>query len=347
MTPTALAPDTRAAWPLLERYQQLTGPRLRHAVERLTEPVRTVARYHFGWCDEHGDPDDAGWGKGVRGALVLAAAQAVGGPPDQALSSATAVELVHNFSLLHDDLMDGDRMRRGRRTAWSVFGEAQAVLAGDALLALALDTLACAPPPPVNSAATQEMCRALLHLVAGQGSDLAFEKRQEVSPQECLTMAAGKTASLLAAACALGALSANGTADQVAALREFGHQVGMAFQLVDDLLGIWGDTRATGKVTGGDLRRHKKSLPVVAALHGGSEAGRRLAELYRLPRPLDEAHVARAARLVEDAGGRAWAERQAALAWQRAMDQLAHASLGPDATQDLLALATLIAHRDR
>ncbi|MGN0119190.1 MAG: polyprenyl synthetase family protein, partial [Streptomyces albidoflavus] len=130
-----LAPGTADAWALLSRYRQLTGPRLESAVQRLAEPVRTVARYHFGWCDADGTPAQDGWGKGVRGALVLAAAQAVGGPADQALSAAAAVELVHNFSLLHDDLMDRDRTRRGRPTAWTVFGEAQAVLAGDALLA--------------------------------------------------------------------------------------------------------------------------------------------------------------------------------------------------------------------
>ncbi|MFF1709640.1 polyprenyl synthetase family protein [Streptomyces sp. NPDC058268] len=341
-----LAPDTEQAWALLRQYQQLTGPRIRRAVDRLSEPVGTVARYHFGWCDENGNPCQDGWGKGVRGALVLSAAEAAGGPADRALDGAAAVELVHNFSLLHDDLMDGDLFRRGRRTAWNVFGKAQAVLAGDALLALALDTLA-STPPPADATGTSELCRALLELVAGQGSDMAFEDRQEVGLEECLTMAAGKTASLLAGACALGALSVDATSRQVAGLRGFGHHVGMVFQLVDDLLGIWGDTRATGKVTGGDLRRHKKSLPVVAALTGDSNAGRRLAELYRLPRPLNDTEIVRAARLIEEAGGRDWAEQEAARQWKQALDQLFGASLGPGATRGLLAIADLITRRDR
>ncbi|MFE4915453.1 polyprenyl synthetase family protein [Streptomyces sp. NPDC056652] len=344
----ALAPGTTEAWDLLRRYRLLTGPRVRLAVDGLAEPVRTVALFHFGWCDENGRPADDGWGKGVRGALVLAAAQAVGGPADQALSSAAAVELVHNFSLLHDDVMDGDRMRRGRRTAWSVFGEAQAVLAGDALLALALDTLASAPPPPaVNSAATRELCRALLELVTGQGHDLAFERRGRVGLDECLAMAAGKTASLLAGACALGALSAGAAPHQVAGVRGFGHHLGLVFQLVDDLLGIWGDSRSTGKVTGGDLRRRKKSLPVVAALNSGSEAGRRLADLYGGAGPLDEDQVARAALLVEEAGGRDWAEREAARRWEHAVEQLSRAGLGAEAARGLLALAGLVTRRDR
>ncbi|MFE2770216.1 polyprenyl synthetase family protein [Streptomyces albidoflavus] len=342
-----LAPGTADAWALLSRYRQLTGPRLESAVQRLAEPVRTVARYHFGWCDADGTPAQDGWGKGVRGALVLAAAQAVGGPADQALSGAAAVELVHNFSLLHDDLMDRDRTRRGRSTAWTVFGEAQAVLAGDALLALALDVLASAPPPPDGASATRELCQALLDLVAGQGSDMAFESREDVGLQECLTMAAGKTASLLAGACALGALSAEGTTAQVSALRGFGHHVGMVFQLVDDLLGIWGDPRATGKVTGTDLSRRKKSLPVVAALHSGTAAGSRLADLYRRPAPMDDAEVALAARLVEEAGGRRWAEHEAANQWERARAELREAGLHPEATRGLLTLAELITHRDR
>lgn len=342
---TTLTPDTSEPWQVLRRAGELTGPRIAQALDRLSEPVRTVARYHFGWCDADGRRTDAGWGKGLRGALVLGGAQALGAAAGQALGAAAAVELVHNFSVLHDDVMDQDATRRGRPTAWTVFGSAQAVLAGDALLVLAMEQLATAPAPVRHSAGIQELCRALLDLVAGQSADLAFEERADVGVEECLAMAAGKTAALFAGACGLGALAADGTPAQTAALRDFGHHLGLAFQLVDDLLGIWGDSRATGKPVGADLRRRKKSLPVVAALHSGTPAGRRLAELYGDGRAWESADILRATALVEQAGGRSWAEEEAARQRSTALDRLAAVALDPRAAQGLRSLVDLVTHR--
>lgn len=175
-------------------------------------------------------------------------------------------------------------------TAWSLFGTTQAILAGDALLAVAVDTLAHRFPPG-GPQAVRELSGALLALVAGQGADLIFETRADVGLDECLETAAGKTPSLLAAACALGALAARAEAERVDALRQFGRRLGLAFQLVDDLLGIWGDTAVTGKPVGSDLRSRKKSLPVVAALAGGTPAGDRLAALYHRTEPLGDDEI--------------------------------------------------------
>lgn len=343
---TALTPGTSEPWQVLRRAGQLTGPRIRQALDRLSEPVRTVARYHFGWCDADGRRTDTGWGKGLRGALVLGGAQALGAAAGRALAAAAAVELVHNFSVLHDDVMDRDATRRGRPTAWTVFGSAQAVLAGDAMLVLAMDQLATAPTPARHSASTKELCRALLELVAGQSADLAFEERADVGLEECLTMAAGKTASLFAGACGLGALAADGSPAQAEALRSFGHHLGLAFQLVDDLLGIWGDSRATGKPVGADLRRRKKSLPVVAALGSGTPAGRRLAELYGDGRTWEFTDILRATRLVEQAGGRSWAVAEAARQRSMALDRLAVVALDPRAAHGLRSLADLVTYRN-
>ncbi|KAK1182388.1 polyprenyl synthetase family protein [Streptomyces sp. NBS 14/10] len=342
---TALTPDTSESWQVLRRAGELTGPRIRQALDRLAEPVRTVARYHFGWCDAAGRHTDDGWGKGLRGALVLGGAQALGATPGRALGAAAAVELVHNFSVLHDDVMDQDATRRGRPTAWTVFGSAQALLAGDALLVLAMEELASSPSPVRHSTSARELCRALLELVAGQSSDLAFEERADVDLEECLAMAAGKTAALFAGACGLGALAADGGPAQVEALRGFGHHLGLAFQLVDDLLGIWGDTRATGKPVGADLHRRKKSLPVVAALRSDTPAGRRLAELYHDEHPLKSTGVAHATTLVEQAGGRDWALAEAARQRTMALGRLAEVTLDPQAAQGLRSLVDLAMHR--
>lgn len=336
---TAISPE-HDVWEALFRARQLTEPTLRKTVGRLPEPSRSVAEYHFGWQDHEGNPAAGNWGKGIRGALVLASAHAMGAAPEQAVSAAAGVELVHNFSLLHDDLMDRDELRRKRPAVWSLFGDAQAVLTGDALLVVAIEVLSEDP------LMLQELCDALLCLVAGQGADLAFEQRADVDLDECLAMAAGKTAALLSSACALGALAAGATARQTAALRRFGHHVGLAFQLVDDLLGIWGQSSVSGKPVGADLRHRKKSLPVVAALSSDVPEARQLAELY-LPDagPLSEAQVREAAHLVDRAGGRSWAEREAERQRDEALTALAAADPAPEGARVLTSLARVITHR--
>ncbi|AEW97379.1 MULTISPECIES: polyprenyl synthetase family protein [Streptomycetaceae] len=328
------------AWELLRWARRLTEPELRAAVARFAAPVRTVAGYHFGWWDEAGRATQVGWGKGIRGALVLSGARALGGRVSEAVPVAAAVELVHNFSVVHDDVMDGDRTRRGRATAWSVFGARRAVSAGDAMLAAAWDLVAGGYP------AARELSDALRALVAGQSADLTFEGRDDVGLAECVAMAAGKTASLLAAAGALGALAAGAEPARVAALRRFGHHLGLAFQLVDDLLGIWGDPAVTGKASGADLRRRKKTLPVVAALTAGTPAADRLGELYRGRGPLAEPRIPEAARLVREAGGGDWAHREALRRRELARTELSAARPSPTGARALDLIADLVTHRD-
>lgn len=341
----AQSPAAPEAWKYLRRARELTEPGLRKALDRLPEPVRTAARYHFGWLDAQGNPADGAWGKGLRPALVLASAQAVGAGSERSTPAAVSVELVHNFSLVHDDLMDNDATRRGRPSVWSVHGSAQAVLTGDALLVLAIAEFA-AQEPTLSSAAVRELTGVLLELVGGQGADLAFEHRSDVDLDECLRMSAGKTAALLAGACALGALSAGAEDEQVAALRRFGHHLGLAFQIVDDVLGIWGDASAFGKPVGADIAARKKSYPVVAALSSGTPAGRRLAGLYRAEEPLTGAQVQHAARLIEEAGGRESAVRRARAECAAARDQLSGAvPREGTGARALLALSDLVTDR--
>ncbi|MET9290346.1 polyprenyl synthetase family protein [Streptomyces sp. NPDC003077] len=327
-------------WGLLSQVRQLTEPALRKAVRRLPEPTRAVAEYHFGWRDQEGNPATGDWGKGIRGALVVASARAMGADPEQAVPAAAGVELVHNFSLVHDDLMDRDALRRKRPAVWSLFGDAQAVLTGDALLVVAMEVLA------EDRTMLGELCDALLALVAGQSADLAFEQRTDVDLDECLAMAAGKTAALLSSACALGGLAARATPRQTNALRRFGHHMGLAFQLVDDLLGIWGRSSVSGKPVGADLRRRKKTLPVVAALRADVPEAWRLAEVYLSGTgPLGETEIREAARLVDQAGGRAWAEQEAQRQRDRALAALAAADPEPEGVRTLTSLAEVITQR--
>jgi geranylgeranyl diphosphate synthase, type I len=339
---------TRSAAELLAWSRTLVEPAMRTVIDTLPGPMRRIAGYHLGWWDDQGHPTGAEGGKAIRPALVLLTAAAVGGAPAAAVPAAVAVELAHNFSLLHDDVMDGDATRRHRATAWSVFGSPAAILAGDVLLSLAFEvlTIATPPPGPANPAAMRTLSTAVLSLLAGQSADMAFEERTDVELPECLRMAEDKTGALLGCACALGALFGGADQDQVERLRGFGEHLGLAFQLVDDLLGIWGDPAVTGKPVYSDLHNRKKSLPVVAALTSGTLAGRELAALYFGADPLSDPELTHAAELIEHAGGRAWTQSHADHQIGEAQRLLWAVESPPRAAAELDALARLITHRD-
>ncbi|MEV1010992.1 polyprenyl synthetase family protein [Streptomyces sp. NPDC049881] len=348
------APDAgvgQAARTALRRSRTVVDPALREWVARLPEPVARVASYHFGWTDAAGRPSDASGGKALRPALVLVSAEAVGGLAADAVAPAVAVELVHNFSLLHDDILDGDTTRRHRPTAWTVFGSPAALLAGDALLVHAGRVLCHEAAEPRTVMGLRWLMEATTQLIEGEQADIGFEERDRVTLAECLAMTERKTASLLGCSCALGALWGGGDEARVEALRRFGTHLGMAFQLADDLLGIWGDPAVTGKPAGADLAVRKKSLPVVAALDSGTPAGRRLAERYAKPpgerdSAPDPEEVAALAGLVEEAGGRAWAEEAAGEELRLALETLESARPAAPAGEELAALARLAARRD-
>jgi geranylgeranyl diphosphate synthase type I len=304
-----------------------------------------VIAYHLGFVDRDGRPASGDGGKAVRPALAFLSAQAVGAPPETAMPGALAVELVHNFSLLHDDVMDRDLTRRHRPTAWKVFGVAEAILAGDLLLSLALDVIADSEHPGATQGARM-LNAAVLNMIHGQSTDMSFEGRSDVALPECLSMIGRKTGALLGCACALGASFGGGTPDQVDDLRRFGEQLGIAFQLVDDLLGIWGDPARTGKPVYSDLCNHKKSAPIVAALNSSTPAGHELAELLRSGRPLSGDDLVRAAALVEAAGGRAWSETQIGDLVAQALRHLQSARPTDQGAAELTTLTRLIMRRD-
>ncbi|GAB3004006.1 family 2 encapsulin nanocompartment cargo protein polyprenyl transferase [Saccharothrix stipae] len=345
MTDLDVSLDHRSAHEVLNWSRAGVDPALRSAVDRLPDSMRTIAGYHFGWWDEHGRPTGADAGKAIRPALALLGAQAVGGAVNAALPTAVAVELTHNFSLLHDDVMDGDTTRRHRPTAWHVFGVNPAILAGDALLTLAMDVLAGSGHPQAQQA-IRVLSAAVQRLLDGQSADLSFEERADVRLAECVRMAECKTGALLGASCALGALFGGGRPEQVEHLRSFGERVGLAFQFVDDLLGIWGDSEVTGKPVYSDLQNRKKSLPVVAALTSDTPAGRELHSLYHAEHQLTPVELARAAELIEESGARAWAQSRADDLLVRAREHLRAAGPAERAARELDAVARLATRRD-
>ncbi|WP_372514426.1 polyprenyl synthetase family protein [Streptomyces fragilis] len=355
--PAEKAADAVNVTALLERGRTLATPVLRAAVERLAPPMDTVAAYHFGWIDAAGNQAAGDGGKAVRPALAVMSAEAAGADPEVGVPGAVAVELVHNFSLLHDDLMDGDEQRRHRDTVWKVHGPAQAILVGDALFALANEVLLELGTVEAGRA-TRRLTTASRALIDGQAQDISYEHRERVTVDECLEMEGNKTGALLACACSIGAVL-GGADDRTAdALERYGYHLGLAFQAVDDLLGIWGDPESTGKQTWSDLRQRKKSLPVVAALAAGGPASEKLGAILAADaktadlRPADfedfsEEEFASRAALIEEAGGRTWtadeARRQHAIA-VRALDEV---RMPTRVREQFVALADFVVVRTR
>jgi geranylgeranyl diphosphate synthase, type I len=286
----------------------------------------------------------AGSGKALRPALALLSARASEAPPERGVPAAVAVELVHNFSLLHDDIMDEDKERRHRPTAWTVYGIGAAILAGDAMLALAQDIL-LEDKAPQGLWAARCLSVAVQRLIAGQGADLAFERRDDVTLAECQEMAGDKTAALMACACSIGAIHVGAPPAVAMGLAGFGAHAGQAFQLTDDLLGIWGSPAVTGKPVRSDLRARKKSLPVVAALTAGTAASAELAALLGQPDPLSEDDLVRAAGLVEEAGGKDWTENEAAAQLAAAHRCLAETEMPDDVRAEFAGIAEFITAR--
>ncbi|KHL00966.1 polyprenyl synthetase family protein [Sinomonas humi] len=329
---------------LAEGQRRIDAP-LRSALDRLDPATRHVCGYHLGFWDSDASPI-SGTGKGIRPALALLSAWAAGAGDEIGIPAAVACELIHNFSLLHDDVMDHDTERRHRTTAWAQFGVPAAILAGDALCSLASEVLAEAPSA-TKDWAVRCLTASTRRLIAGQAADLAFETQDQVSLAECLKMAADKTGALMACSASLGAVLADAPAELALGLAEFGEHLGLAFQLADDILGIWGNPERTGKPVLSDLRSRKKSVPVVYALASGTPAGDRLAVLYAQPDELNEAQLHEAAELVSEAGGKDWTEQRADEELEAALARIDSLLLPGPIAEDFTTLARQLSHRDR
>ncbi|MEJ2288423.1 MAG: polyprenyl synthetase family protein [Deinococcales bacterium] len=352
MTATASS-DLPAAF---ERYRDAIEAELARAVGSSALPLYEMVRYHFGWLGASGGPGPGRTGKGLRPTLCLLVSDALAGAHERALPAAAAVELVHNFSLVHDDIQDDDDERHHRPTVWSVFGKAQAINAGTAMYALAslaltrLDTVGVDPERQL--AALRLTHASCLRLLEGQVLDIAFEDRMDITVEDYLAMVRGKTAALLACSASLGALlagdgSAPGrdrdVADRFAA---WGENLGLAFQIRDDVLGIWGDPDRTGKPVGADIAARKKSLPVVDALARARGTQRKaLHEVYAAD--VDDAGRDTVVGILDDLGTRERAMQLAESHRDRALELLDSLPVDPEARTDLEAIAHFLTERDR
>lgn len=289
------------------------------------EEVRGLYRmleYHLGWVEPDGTPvpeDDrrSFAGKRLRPALCLLFCQLAGGDWKSAVPAAAAVELVHSFSLIHDDVEDGDKTRHHRPTVWAVWGVNHAVNSGSSVQALVYaSALRCRDRGCSDHtvlAVVRQLTNAVLRMTEGQYLDMRLEGGRIPEPRIHQAMVKGKTCALLSAACGIGWLLGNTACDEGrrAHAEAFGEALGLAFQARDDILGTWGNASVTGKPVGSDLLRRKKTLPVVLAYQTANGDQRRQMERFFTKRTPSPGALAAVLELLESLGAREAAQREA------------------------------------
>lgn len=326
---------------LQKQISRLDHPRTKVFHEMLT--------YHMGWTGEGAGPGATG--KRIRPLLVLLTCLASSGTEgtdetwQSALPAAAAVELVHNFSLVHDDIQDNSDKRRGRPTTWVKWGAPMAINVGDALFVIsnqAIIDLKRTYPAEIVVQAAEILHNTCLDLTRGQFLDMSYEERTDLGVDDYWPMIAGKTAALLSACCHIGALLGGADESKQEAYRSFGHSLGLAFQVEDDILGIWGDEALTGKSAASDLIEGKKSLPVLAGL---SAHGRFAARWNQ--GPIGSTEVQELARILASEGAYEKASEAAKQMTDLALLGLREADPQGEAGEALFALADKLLKRNQ
>lgn len=321
---------------LQRQVSRLAAPR--------TKPFHEMLTYHMGWTGEGAGPEATG--KRIRPTLVLLCASACGKADwKSALPAAAAIELVHNFSLVHDDIQDNSPKRRGRDTAWVKWGAPMAINVGDALFVMssqAIMDLKNNFTAEVVVKAAEILHNTCLDLTRGQYLDMSYEERNDLGVEDYWHMISGKTSALIAACCHIGALLGGADDEKQEIYRSFGHYLGLAFQVQDDILGIWGDEKVTGKSVASDLVEGKNSLPVLAGLDKKGKFAERWAQ-----GPIQQEEVREVARLLASEGGLLAAQDAAKQMTDLALMNLREADPQGDAGVALFQLTNRLLGREQ
>ena len=334
-----------------EVFAQKTRPSLKKELQNAVSQggdfgcseLLDMITYQLGWTGESAGPKAEG--KRIRPLLVMLAAEGAGGNWKGALPAAAAVELIHNFSLIHDDIEDKGETRRGRPTIWKIWGEAQAINTGDAMFALAnisIQNLTKTIPIQAAEEACSLFHTTCLRLTQGQHLDILFEDRDYVTMDEYWEMVSGKTAALIAFCLEVGAVSAGVPNPVQNSYREFGHNLGLAFQVQDDILGIWGEKDQIGKSNTGDLIERKKTLPVIYGLEQKKGFYHRWKEGSILPEDIQELRL-----MLEEEGGLSYAQKHASRLTGLALSALEKASPVKEIGEKLIELAETLLNRNK
>ena len=335
---------------LSSRYQPDLDTELRSMIGDSTLPLYHMMRYHLGWVDVSGQTRLTAGGKLLRPSLCLYSCEAVNGKWQVALPAAVAIELLHNFSLIHDDIEDGDRERRGIPTVWHVWGQPQAINAGDAMHILARLALLKLEEKNVSSEKVIRAARLLdetcLKLCEGQYLDISYEERLDIGIDEYLEMISGKTAALFECSLKLGAMLGTGDEQTIDHLGQFARNLGLAFQVQDDVLGIWGETSVTGKSSATDIMKKKKTLPIIYGLEkADADQKTSLMQIYG-QESIAESDVPAVLNILDSLNAKQYAENIVRQYCDKALKELRQARIFSSAKNDLISLTESMIGRE-
>ena len=322
---------------MFSRYRADLGAAMRRQVSSDRVGVYDLLRYYLGWVDKDGNPASATEGKALRPTLCLFACEATGGSVGQALPAAVALELIHSFSLIHDDIQDRDETRHHRSTLWAEWGIPKALVAGNVLRIVAdmsLNGLGERHMDPEHMLGVVNLLtEAYLEMIEGQYLDISYEGRRDIGMGDYLNMIARKTGALIRCSLNLGAMIGTRHTATVEAFRDFGRSLGYVFQIQDDVLGVWGDEESTGKPVGADIIRKKNSLPVVYAMSVASGSDKQLLDEAYRRHELNDEDVSMALEVMDKVHTKEYAHRIAVDHCDAAMRALSAVELEPEFRQ--------------
>jgi geranylgeranyl diphosphate synthase type I len=329
-------------------YRDIVRVELKKVIDSCPPVLCNMLRYHMGWQNEHGHSCRRESGKFIRSTLCFLSCQAVGGDMSQVLPAAAAVELIHNFSLIHDDIEDASDERHHRPTIWKLWGQSQAINAGDAMFTLAYVALLKLNEKGITNekvaSATKMLSLACLELCEGQYLDVEYENRPDTTIEDYLDMAAKKTAALFAVSTALGAYLCSEDSKLVDSFHLFGKELGTAYQICDDILGIWGMEESTGKSVS-DISQKKKTLPVVYGLQNSEGKERkRLKKLYS-QKSIEGEDITEVTKILDHLGARDYAEDLAEQYYHKALAHLEAARFDTSRQAPLKEIACFLLNR--
>ncbi len=332
------------------RYRAVIDAELSRALDSYDMPMYQMLRYHLGMVDADGHAQPGCVGKALRPTLCLLASEALAGTYQHALPAATALELLHNFTLIHDDIQDDDRERRHRPTVWSIWGKSQGINAGTAMCVIADLTMLHLSDCGISAEKQLHALRLLeetcLRVIEGQYLDISFERRCDVGVADYLCMIHRKTAALIACSLEEGALLSSDDERIVRTFHDFGQNLGLAFQIRDDILGIWGDGDKTGKPVGSDIQHKKKTLPIIYAWENAAPAVRdTLIDIYQ-QEEIDACARDTVLTVLDTMQARTYAQRMTERHCDQAMAALAELSLPPWACAQLEEMVAFLAQRE-
>ena len=287
---------------VLSRYQDILEPALRNTISDRSSFVYDMLRYCMGWSDVTGKPSDSEKGKGIRPSLCLFTCDALGGDVQKAIPAAVSLELIHNFSLIHDEIQDFDEIRHHRPTLWTVWGVPKALVAGNVMRVLAEKSMSRlgSADPKLISHSSSIVSEACLQMIEGQYMDISFEGGIRINVDQYMEMISRKTGALLRSSVHLGAVLGSGSDEVGNLFRRIGAALGFMFQIRDDILGTWGESKSTGKPVGADIRRRKNTLPIIHAR--GAKSGLYEKEIFDLysSESLDDNETAQVLDILDD-----------------------------------------------